>query len=165
MMRANILAAAALGMIFATGSVAAMPALTAAQLFDVCGSSTISEAAAKGDSLGWPRMTDAQLEEWRSSFVAYNGGSVQVLAWRRGEKDGDDSLSFWIARGPNGHRACSYSTASPAGLLDALSEHFGAPDTLDKYEFGATATWKRDTAEIYFSQVGSRAGVTISGGD
>lgn len=164
-MRANIIAAAALGTVLAAGRVAAMPALTTAQLFDVCGSSTISEAAAKGDRLGWRRMSDAQLEEWRSSFIACNGGSVQVLAWRRGEKDGDDSLSFWIARGPNGHRACSYSTASPDGLLDALSERLGAPETLDKYDFGATAYWKRDAAEIYFSQVGSRAGVTMSDND
>ncbi len=164
-MRANIAAAAVLGILLAAGPAAAMPALTAAQLFDVCGSSTIPEAAARGDRLGWQRMTDAQLEDWRSSFVAYNGGSVQVLAWRRGEKDGDDTLSFWIARGPNGHRACSYSTGSPDGFLDALSERLGAPDTLDKHDFGTTAYWKRDAAEISFSQVGSRVSVTISGDD
>lgn len=161
-MRAGILIGAVLGTAFGTGSAMAAPALTPAQIFDICSSSTISEGATKGDRLGWQRRSDARLEEWRRGFVAYNGGSVEVLAWQRGEKDGDDSLSFWIARGPNEHRACSYSTSNPAGLLDALSEHFGAPNALDKYDFGTTAYWKRGVTQVTFSQVGSNASVNIA---
>jgi hypothetical protein len=148
---------------FAVGLAAGMPsALTSSQLFDICASSTLSEAAPKGDQLGWPRMSDAQLEDWRSKFIHHNGGSVQVLGWRRGQRDGDDSLSFWIAEGPNGHRACSYSTGDPGGLLDALSERFGTPTSLDKHDFGTTAYWKRGAIQASFSQVGSSAVVNIS---
>lgn len=142
--------------------VAMPPPLTFAQLLDICGSSTVPEAAGKGDKLGWLPLSGPKVEEWRRAFVAHNGGSVQVVGWRRGEKDGDGLLSFRIAQGPSQHRACSYSLADPAGLLEALTERFGAPASFDKLEFGTTAFWKRASAEIAFSQVGSSAGVIIS---
>jgi Family of unknown function (DUF6301) len=153
---------AVLGTFFAVRLVAAMPsALTPAQLLDICGSSTLSQAAAKGDQLGWQRMSDAQLEEWRTNFMSYNRGSVQVLAWRRGQQGDEASLSFWIAQGPHTHRACSYSTDNPVGLLDALSERFGTPTNLDSYGFGTSASWKRGKTEVSFSRVGSSTVVTI----
>ena len=95
-----------LNVLFAVASAAAMPAtLTLQQLLDFCDSQTIASAEAKGDQFGWHRMTDADLKDWRTGFIAYNGGSVEVSGWRRGDKASDDSLSFWVARGPNGHRA------------------------------------------------------------
>ncbi len=33
----------------------------------------------------------------------YNGGSVEVVGWKRKQSDSTDSLSFWIAVGPSGH--------------------------------------------------------------
>ncbi|GEC35922.1 hypothetical protein N181_31890 [Sinorhizobium fredii USDA 205] len=138
------------------------PTFTVAQLLDICGSSTVSEATTKGDALGWERMNDEQVEEWRAGFLAHNGGSVDLVGWRRGEKEGDGMLSFWIAKGPNGHKACSYSVTNPAGLLDALTQRFGPPSSLDKMDFGSVAYWKHSATEVSFSQVGSSTGVTIA---
>jgi hypothetical protein len=147
-----------LNALFAVGSAAATPpTLTLPQLLDFCDSQTMASAEAKADQFGWHRMTDADLKDWRTGFIAYNGGSVDVLGWRRGDKAGDDSLSFWVARGPNGHQACAYSVTNPATLFDDLSARFGAPTSLDKRESATTAVWKRGAAEISFSQVGSSA--------
>lgn len=99
----------------------------------------------------------------RTHFVAYNGGSVEVVGWRRDKVGEAESLSFWVAVGPNGHKACAYSTARPTGFLDAMSQQLGAPDNLDKN--GAiksiTAWWKRGAVEYSFAQVGSSAIVSI----
>jgi hypothetical protein len=132
----------------AAGLADGMPSvLTSTQLFDFCASQTIAEAERKGGQLGWRRMAAAELVEWRASFASYNGGSVEVLGWRRGGKNGDDSLSFWVARGLNEHRACSYSAANPTRLLDDLSERFGTPSTSintnsEPQLFGDLARWK-----------------------
>ena len=164
MNRASLIGAAVLFGAFGVAPAATAPStLTMAQLFDICGSSTVGAAAAKGDGLGWRRASHAQLEGWRSAFVAYLGGSVEIVGWRLG--DGDDSLSFWMAQGPNAHKACAYSTGDPARLLDALKGRLGAPANLVRYEFGATASWSVDGIEVQFSEVGSKASVTISPAD
>jgi hypothetical protein len=127
--------------LFAVGAAAAAPStLPFAQLVDFCGSTTIAEAEAKGERLGWRRMTAAELEDWRLGFVTYAGGSVEIAGWRREDNDGGESLSFWVARGPSRHRACAYTATNPARLLDDLSEHFGTPNNLEKYDFGTTAS-------------------------
>jgi hypothetical protein len=150
----------------AAGLADGMPSeLTSTQLFDFCASQTIAEAERKGGQLGWRRMANAELEEWRASFASYNGGSVEVLGWRRGGKNGDDSLSFWVARGPNEHRACSYSAANPTSLLDDLSERFGTPVNLDRHEFGTTALWRLGPMEVSFSKAGSSAVLYIANHD
>ncbi|MGO4449118.1 hypothetical protein AB4Y96_09340 [Phyllobacterium sp. TAF24] len=142
---------------------AALPkTLTAAQLVDVCSSSTVSDASGKGDHLGWQRMSEADTHEWRTSFLAYNGGTVDAIGWRRGEGERDGSLSFWIATGPNAHKACMYSVGDPTGLLDDLTARLGTPNTLDKKDFGATASWKQGSMEGYYSQTGQSAIVSIS---
>ena len=158
--------AGALLMIFSTAGALAMPSsLTLSRLLDICGSSTVPEAVTKGDALGWQRRADAEFEEWRTHFRNYNSGSVEVVGWRRGAQAGEDLLSFWIAKGPNGHRACSYSPTDPAGFLEALMAHFGTPDSLDKHEFGTVAFWKQGATEVSFSQVGSSTGITIGHND
>lgn len=146
------------------GAAAAMPVdMTVDRLLNICKAPTVQSAIVSGNELGWQRQTDAELEEWRSHFVAYNGGSVDVVGWRRDNAGGAESLSFWIAVGPNGHKACAYSTKKPDGLLDALSESLGAPDSLDKHDAIETisAFWKRGAIEYNFTQVGSSAGITI----
>ncbi|MFT4097843.1 MAG: hypothetical protein QM651_12030 [Rhodoblastus sp.] len=47
------------------------------RLLDICAASTVAEAAAEGDELGWPSMGDAQTPEWRRNSLACNGGSVR----------------------------------------------------------------------------------------
>ncbi|MBR0644382.1 hypothetical protein [Plastoroseomonas hellenica] len=150
--------------VFAAGLAAAMPpALTIDQLLDICRSPTVAEAAATGDRLGWPRMNAARLEEWRAGFVSHIGSPVQVVGWQRGADRGADAVSFWTAHGPGGHRACAYSTAEPAGLLDALSARFGTPASLDRHDFGTMASWNPGRAEVSFAQIGSTAVVNIRG--
>ncbi|MFB9951481.1 hypothetical protein ACFFP0_21745 [Rhizobium puerariae] len=152
--------------LLASGAAAAMPSpLTVPRLLDICLSSTVSEATAKGNALGWGRMKDQETEEWRTNFLAYNGGSVDVIGWRRGENEGDGLLSFWIAKGPNSHRACSYSLAGPSKLLAALIEQLGTPGTSDKSDLGTTAYWKHGSMEVSFSQFGSSTIVNIAHND
>ncbi|WCJ65936.1 hypothetical protein [Agrobacterium tumefaciens] len=146
------------------GVAMATPAdVTAERLLNICEAPTMQAAMIKGDELGWPRLTAAETEEWRRSFVAYNEGSVVVVGWRGENAGRAESLSFWVATGPNGHKACAYSTARPAGFLDALSERLGAPDNLDKNDAieSTTAWWKRGAVEYSFVQVGSSAVVNI----
>ncbi|WP_425624824.1 hypothetical protein [Agrobacterium radiobacter] len=147
------------------GVATAMPAdMTAERLLIICEAPTVQTATTKGDELGWRRLTDAEAEEWRRSFVAYNGGSVDVVGWRHEKAGGAESLSFWIAIGPNEHKACAYSTPRPAGFLDALLERLGAPDNLDKNDAieSTTAWWKRGAVEYSFVQVGSSAVININ---
>jgi hypothetical protein len=154
----NVVTGIVINVLFAARLATGTPStLTPAQLFDFCESQTIAEAEAKGGQLGWRRMADVEIEEWRTGFISYNGGSVEALGWRRGDKNGSDSLSYWVARGADRHRVCAYSVANPEGLLDNLSERFGAPANLDKFEFGTSASWKLGQLEVSFSQVGSSA--------
>jgi hypothetical protein len=158
----NWAAGLCLSAVLAARMVDATPAaLTAAQLHYICESETILEAEARGGQLGWLRTPDAQLEEWRRGFVAFNGGTVQVLGWRR-DGSGRDSLSFWVAQGPSRHRACYYATANPEGLLDALSERFGTPATLERQDAMTTASWVIGRTEVSFARVGSSAVVNIA---
>ncbi|NGN40752.1 hypothetical protein G6N74_06720 [Mesorhizobium sp. CGMCC 1.15528] len=137
-------------------------AITLDQLFSICESRSVSEAVSQGDRLGWQRSSEAQLDDWRQSFVGYNGGSVEVVGWRRGEPERGDSLQFWVAEGPNSHKACYYSASDAAGLLDALSQRIGKPDSLDKNEVVISAHWKTGSTEVYYSQAGAGALVNIS---
>lgn len=146
------------------GAATAMPVdMMVDRLLDICEATTVQTAIVRGDELGWQRLTNAETEEWRTHFLAYNGGSVDVVGWRREQAGGADSLSFWVAAGPNGHKACTYSTARPAGLLDALAERLGASDDLDQNDTieSITASWTRGTVEYSLAQVGSSAVINI----
>ncbi|TKV70475.1 hypothetical protein [Rhizobium sp. AU243] len=138
--------------------------MTVERLLDVCEASTVQEAMVNGDKLDWRRLSSADIEEWRRSFVGYHGGSVDVVGWRHEREGGAELLSFWIAAGPNGHKACAYTTPAPAGFMDALSERLGAPDNLDKNDVieSVTAGWKRDAVDYSFVQVGASAVINIS---
>ena len=127
--------------------------LTVAQLLDLCASTTVADAASKGDVLGWPRMTDAQTKSWRTSFLRFNGGSVSVVGWKRPQAAGETLLSFWIATGPNAHRACTYTATDTSGLLDALTSQLGKPDSLDTNEVSTSAHWQDGQRETSFTQV------------
>lgn len=138
--------------------------MTVDHLLNICEATNVQAATKKGDELGWQRQTDAETEEWRSHFVAYNGGSVEVVGWRRDDNAGEaDLLSFWVAVGPNGHKACAYSTKSPDGLLNALSQRLGTPDNMEKEAAieMISAYWKRGAVEYSFTQIGSSAGINI----
>jgi len=153
----GIVTSLAVSLLFAATAAADTPsALSFAQLIDFCGSDTLAGAEAKADGLGWRRLTDAELKDWRTGFVAHNGGAVEVSGWQRGE-EGGDALSFWVARGADQHRACAYTTNGPSRLLDELTERFGPPQNLDKQEFGLTASWKLGAMEISYSRVGKSA--------
>lgn len=146
------------------GAATAMPlAMTIDRLLNICNAPTIQAATVSGNELGWQRQTDAEIEEWRTHFVGYNGGSVEVVSWRRDNAGGAESLSFWIAVGPNGHKACAYSTKKPAEFLHALSERLGSPDTLDGDDAMEmiSAYWKRGAVGYSFTQVGSSATINI----
>ena len=157
--------ALAIGTFMAGGvSIAAPQALSPKRLLEVCNSQSIAEVTAKGNQLGWETVpaTDPSTVEWRKSFVSYNGGSVDVVGWRKTSTENVEVLSFWVAEGPNAHKACSYSINVADGLLDALIELLGRPSTLHKDEVSTTAFWKQGTREISYSQVGTAAGVVIS---
>jgi hypothetical protein len=132
------------------------------KILDICRSNTTTAAAARGDALGWPRMTDAQTAAWRRSAVAYNGGTVDLVAWQQPPEAGSAALSFWVSRGPNRHLACSYTPSDPAALLDALTRHLGPPDTLDRTGEGTSATWQRDGREYAYSRFASAGGLVVS---
>ena len=117
----NVMIGVAFSVLFAVGAAAAAPStLPIAQLVDFCRSTTIAEAEAKGEQLGWRRMTPAELEDWRMGFVAYTDGPVEVSGWRRENNDGGELLSFWVARGPSQHRACATSCAAIGRSVGAL---------------------------------------------
>lgn len=140
------------------GAATAMPEdMTVDRLLAICEAPGVQAATVKGEALGWKRLTDAETEEWRNNFVTYNGGSVEVVGWRREKTGHADLLSFWVAVGPNVHKACSYSTARSAGLLDALSGRLGEPDILDRHDAAEviSASWTRGAVVYSFAQVGS----------
>lgn len=149
---------------FGVGAAGAMEMdMAVHHLLDICEARTVEAASAKGDALGWRRMADAETEEWRTNFVAYNGGSVDLVGWRREQAGGTELLSFWIAVGPNGHRACAYSTTEPAGILGALSERLGEPDSLEENDAIdlISAWWTRGDRQYSFAQVGSSVAINI----
>ncbi|MGY5804267.1 hypothetical protein ACXHMN_23285 [Rhizobium sp. LEGMi12c] len=155
----------ATGMLVAVGvAVADSQTLSAERLLDVCSSRTIAEVTVKGGRLGWEVIpsTDPSTVSWRQSFISYNGGSVDVVGWRKRSTDNEETISFWVAQGPNAHKACSYSIKVAGRLLDDLTESLGRPSQFDKDEVATTAFWKRGSGEISFSQVGSTATVVIS---
>ena len=131
--------------------------MTVDRLLGICEAPDVQAATVKGEELGWKLLTHAETEEWRGNFVSYNGGSVEVIGWRREKTGQADLLSFWVAVGPNRHKACSYSTARSAGLLDALSARLGEPDILDRHDEAevTSASWTRGAAVYSFAQVGS----------
>lgn len=89
-------------LIACAGTAVAMPTdMTVARLLNICEASTVREAAPMGDELGWQRLADSETEEWRASLVASNGGSLELVGWRQAQASGEETLSFWIAVGPN----------------------------------------------------------------
>lgn len=149
--------------IFATLSLPATAAEVPLQtVLPICMAQSMDEAEKAGAALNWHKLTEADLADWRESFLDYNGGPLDVVGWRQGEKDTGESVSFWIAGGVNAHRACTYSTQNGEALLTALTDHFGTPESLDRLDFGTTAFWSHDGAEVMFSQVGASAMVNIS---
>jgi len=159
----KMLLASTLLMLTAVQAMAETPAapatLTVAQLLDLCASTTVTDAATKGDVLGWPRMTDAQTKSWQTSFLRYNGGAVSVVGWKRPQAAGETLLSFWIATGPNAHKACSYTVTDANGLLDALTSQLGKPASLDTSEVSTSAHWQDGQRETSFMQM--KAGATL----
>jgi len=122
-----------------------------------CASETLEQAATKAGALAWWPVPEAALEAWRKGFVAHHGREVVVRGWRQAERENANTMSFWIAAGPGGHTACSYTTASTGALLGAVSAHFGPPTSLDKSDVVTTAVWKRTGSEVSFSQIGTHA--------
>lgn len=136
---------------------------TIENVLNVCSAPDVPTAVERANQDGWRRQTDAEVSEWRSAFIGYNGGSVDVVAWRNGEGDKADTLSFWVAVGPNGHKACAYSTSSPEGLLDKLVQRLGPPETSetdDTIQF-QSAYWARGQLVYRFGQVGSAGSITV----
>jgi hypothetical protein len=136
-------------------------ALTTAQLVDFCHSLTMAEAEGKASALGWGKMDDHVNDGWRQGYLSMNGGSVDVITWRRSDMV-TEALSFWIAIGESSQRVCAYSTKNPAGLLDSLNDQFGKPSSVLKHDFGEVVFWTKGSMEVSFSRIDSSAGVTIS---
>lgn len=148
--------------VLAAAPVLAAPqrALTGAQLFDFCRSQTMAEAESKANALGWKKMDDRVNKGWREGYLSMNGGSVDVITWQRSDIE-TEGLTFWIAIGESRHRACAYSTKTPAGLLDSLNDQFGKPSSFLKHDFGEVVFWTQGALEVSFSRVDLSAGVTI----
>jgi hypothetical protein len=151
-------------LLMALSDIAAMaapaPMLNVAQLLDFCRSTTMAEAERKGDAFGWRRGGDDK--SWREGFLDANGGTVGVLVWRRSDSEADGMLSFWIAVGESRHRACSYATGEPEGLLDGLKQAFGTPSAVFSHDFGEVVTWTQGHMEASLSRVNSSVDVVIS---
>ncbi|WP_421522042.1 hypothetical protein [Ochrobactrum quorumnocens] len=137
--------------------------MTVDRFLAICEATDLQAATEKGDDLGWQRLTDAETEEWRTHFVGYNGGSVEAVGWRRQTAGQAEPLSFWGAVGPNGHTACTYSTARPDGLLDALSVQLGLSHTLEKTDSieMISAYWKHGAVADSFTQIGSSITIAV----
>jgi hypothetical protein len=145
----------------APGAAASQRALTTAQLVDFCRSQTMTEAESKASALGWKKLDDSINDGWREGYLSMNGGSVEVITWQRSDMD-TEGLSFWIADGESSHRVCAYSTKTPVGLLDSLTDRFGKPSSVLEHAFGEVVFWTQGSMEVSFSRVDSSAGVTIS---
>lgn len=149
--------------LFAGAAMSSTLDVTLDRLLDICAAATVEAASLKGDMLGWSRLSDAQVDDWRRHFLIYNGGTVDVVGWRRDPDSDEEAVSFWIADGPNSHKACTYSTASGNGLLEALSERLGKPDTLDKNDVADSVSsfWQRNSVDYSFTQIGARSLLSI----
>ncbi|GAK73483.1 hypothetical protein RRU01S_44_00020 [Agrobacterium rubi TR3 = NBRC 13261] len=132
-------------------------------VLNICSAPDVRTAIDRANHLGWRRQTDAQVGEWRKAFVGYNGGSVDAVAWNNGEGDKVDKLSFWVATGPNGHKACAYTTRSPDGLREAMEKRLGPPEMSEKNDNiqSRSASWTRGGLVYRFGQVGSAAGINV----
>ncbi|WP_338661470.1 hypothetical protein VQH23_14610 [Pararoseomonas sp. SCSIO 73927] len=130
-----------------------------AAIIDVCEATTLDEAADRGGRLGWPAAPEDR--DWRAGFERHNGGPVRVVGWRRAEREGDGLLSYWVASGRAPHRACSFATDRP-GLLEALRDRFGPPDTIEEHGDIVSAFWRRGEAEVAFTRVGTSSGLNIA---
>ena len=137
--------------------------MTADRLIDLYAAPTVAAAAVIGDALGWERLTEADTEEWRRHFLAYNMGTVDHVGWRRETASGRESLSFWIATGPNAHKACSYSATASNAMLEGLTARLGPPDTLDKNEDiqMTTAWWTVGAVDYALTQIGTTSTVSV----
>lgn len=112
---------------FTTAGNAEPLSLSPAELLDFCQSETLAAAIAKGDRLGWRRLQDAELEEWRSAHDASMNTSVEVAGWRDGDERTGKALNFWLTHGENGYKACNYLTRDATGLREALVTRYGEP--------------------------------------
>lgn len=135
--------------------------MTTSQLMDVCASSTVAEAAAHGERFGWKRQDDARLAEWRSGFLRHNGGAVEVIGWQPGPEEQNGLLSFWVANGPNAHRACYFSVTGVDGLLRDLSTTLGRPASLDEMGDIVSAAWTLGPTEVQYVRTGDSAVVNV----
>lgn len=137
--------------------------MTVGKLLDICASSSVQIAGERGDALGWQKLTDAETEEWRNTFIGHDAGSVEMVGWQRKAAGRPEFLSFWTNVRLPDLKTCSYSTPNAAGLLDEMSERLGQPDNLDTDDStkSITAFWVRNGVEYSFVQVCSSAIVTI----
>lgn len=141
---------------------AAPPVLTMVQFLDFCRSTTLAEARAKGDALGWRKMGVADgASEWNERFLDVNGGTLGAVTWRRSDEDGDGILSFWVADGESRHRACSYTSGVPDGILDTLNKTFGKPSYYSAHQYGEVIFWTQGAREVSFSRMNSSVDVSI----
>lgn len=143
----------------AGGAPAVSTGIEFSTILDVCEALTLDEAATKGERLGWPVASEDR--EWRASFERHNGGPVQIVGWRQGEREGDGLLSYWVASGPNAHRACAFSTDQP-GLFESLRSRFGNPDTYEQKGDIISAFWQRVGADVSFTRVGMSSVLNLS---
>lgn len=128
-------------------------------IVDVCMASNISDAVVKGQALHWHRIID---KEWEDSFIRYNGGTVEVVGWRRGDDERDGLLSFWIANGPSPHRSCSYiGPANGEEILKETTARLGAPLTLETDYIGTFAEWGVNSERVELYQVGTLVSITF----
>lgn len=148
-----------ISLVAATGSPIAEAGPGYPAILDVCEAGTLEEAAIRGGRLGWPATPpeDQKLRNWRTSFERHNGGTVRIVAW---DRDARDALSYWVASGPNAHAACNFST-DRTGLLEALRDRLGPPDTSETHGVTASAFWRRGGREVSFTQVGARNAVNV----
>lgn len=153
-----------LGIILAGGNSEAAPSEgIVGKVLNVCSSPDVRTAVIRANQLGWQRQADADIEQWRAAFIGYNGGTVDVVAWRNEDGNKADTLSFWVAVGPNGHKACAYSASSHEGLLDAMVQLLGPPDTSEKNAAtqSRSASWTEGGLVYRYGQVGSAAGINV----
>lgn len=140
----------------------AMPAKpTVAQLLDVCSSATVTEAAAKGNRLGWERMDEARFASWRAA-IEQNGRRVQAVGWARGPKEADGLLSFSTQLGFRPQNMCSYSVGDAAGLLEGLSGALGTPSRREEGEIITSVEWAWRLGVVSFVQVGAHGLVSVT---
>lgn len=148
-----------IALLTASSSLAAETGPALAVILDVCESTTLDEAAVRGGHLGWPIAPEDR--NWRTAFERHNGGSVRVVGWRQGAREGDGLLSYWVASGPNAHVACAFLTDQP-GLQEALRDRYGAPDTFDEQGDIVSAFWRRGDRDVSFTRVGTSSALNVS---